>query len=221
MKIFTIGSVLISLGINFVSGLFLKRGGNIMDLDIDDDDWDIEQLSTECKAEVQKSLTCLRKIETGINSKEDYFMNLNVDSVCLPMEGNTAANLDTCKKQISEGFNTICSAFTDDSCKDLMAENAVANLIKNGKCNNSEYDLIMIAKIAFVKSAYLMGCNKTKKGDLCPLAKFITSTVPEFFFNNFNTLYRLGSHNMKLLMKLILDLKWEMMLPLFYHFSIV
>jgi len=188
MKIAAISCVLISLGLNVVSGLFLKR--SIVDFDVDEDDWDIEKLSKECKAEVENSLTCLRKIESGINSKEDYLESLDLEDVCFPVEGNTKANLDTCKKQIASGYDTICKAFTEDSCKNLLAENSVVNLIKNGKCNNSEYDISILAKIAAVKSAYLMGCNKTKKGDLCPLAKYATTTAPEFFYNNSVILYR-------------------------------
>jgi len=189
MKVDAISCVLISLGLNVVSGLFLKR--SIISFNANEDDWEVEHLSKECKAELKNSLTCLQKIESGINSKEDYFVeDLNINEVCLPYEDNTKANLDTCKKQIASGYDTICKVFEDDSCKDLLAENSVVNLINNSKCNNNDYDIYLLSEIAAVKSVYLMGCNKAKSGDLCPLAKYVTTTAVDYIYNNFKTIYR-------------------------------
>jgi len=164
---------------------------SFIDFDINDDDYEMEKASDECKAETQKSVACLRKIESELNSKTEYFADLNFENVCMP--SNNGTTVEQCKTTVKQAYDTVCNVFDDDVCKDFIADNNVVNLINSSKCEKSEYDVSLLGKIAAVKSAYLMGCKKRKSGELCPLGQYATTTAIDFAFNNFKTIEKLAN----------------------------
>jgi len=194
MKFSGIIFLLISLlVINLVSGHYLKKNKReLIDFDIDDDDRDVRKSSEECKAEVQKSLTCLRKIEEDINSLEDFLENLNITDVCNPSVKTSTA--DNCKVVVKQGLDAVCDVFAEDVCIDFIAENHVVNLINSAKCEKNEYELTLLAKLAAAKGVYLMGCNKSDSGNYCPLTQYATTSAIDFVFNNYKTINRLGEN---------------------------
>jgi len=160
--------------------------------DDDDDDsiFDMKYVSDECKAVIDKTMKCLQKIESEFNAKVEYFENLKFETVCLPSNKDT--NAENCKTIVKQSLDTVCKLFDDDDCKDFIAEDNVVNLINSSKCESEYDDISILGEIASAKSIYLMGCKKSETGNLCPLGKYATSTAVDFFFENFETLEKLG-----------------------------
>jgi len=191
MKIFGITCLLVSLGLNLASGYLVKKDDYDY-FDIGDNEYGMKNASTECKTQVQRSLKCLRKIESDIGSKTEYLYDLGNDIINICNPTNTDTSAEKCKNMITEGINMVCKVFENDECSDLIADNSVVDLIKSSKCESNEYDIILIGKIAAVKTAYLMGCKKSKSGDFCPLTKYVTTTAIDYAFKNKNTLSKMG-----------------------------
>jgi len=181
MKFLGISCLFLSVGLKFVSGNFLKR--QLIDFEVQDDNYVMQNTSNDCKTAAEKSITCFRKIESEINAKGEFFGNLDFENLCDPT--NEKGSAEKCKSILNQGLDAVCKVFEINECKDFIADNTAVNLIKSGKCVSSDYDVTLLEKVVGIKSAYLMVCKKSDSGKLCPLGQYATTNAIDFAFSNF------------------------------------
>ncbi len=153
----------------------------------------MEYASDECKAQVDKSVTCIKKVINNVLEKQEYFEGLSFEKTCLPF--NEGSSAEGCKKIVKESIDTVCKIFEDDECKDFIEEDSVVKLINSSKCEKSGDDMILLAQIAIAKTIYLAGCRRAESGNLCPLGHYFTNTAIDFAFSNINTIERMAEMN--------------------------
>jgi len=134
----------------------------------------------ECQAEIQKSMSCIEKIYSFIEEKQN---------VCIP--SSKGASAEKCKNTIKQDLDNVCKVFENGECKDFISEEYILKLINNENCKYKNDIIKKLEQITAFKSAYLIGCNKNDSGNLCPLGKYVTTNAIDFVFTNFEAIKRL------------------------------
>jgi len=184
MKFFNISCLLISLSLNLISGYLMKRD------DPFEIEYDLNYISEECSAELESAVKCIRKISSEFDTKLKGLENLNVEQFCNPTDEKLMDSAK-CKEAIKTGLNIGCEIFSYDECKDFAADGTVTKIISSSKCGENEREVVILEKLAGLKGSYLMACGKNEKGDLCPLANYVTNNAVDFIVENSKTINKL------------------------------
>lgn len=183
MKFLNISLLLISLSLNLISGFLMKRE------DILEIEYDLKNVSEQCRTDLTKAVKCVNKISSKLESKMDDFEELNekLDKYCDISRKD--ADASKCKEKLKDGRKEVCDIIDNDDCDDFLKDDYVANLITNSACvQDDDEGISILLKLALLKSGYLIGCSKSSKDDLCPLTKFVTGDGVDFMINNFKTI---------------------------------